>query len=75
MWYRESDPHTHFCDVSFPKGSVVVAGHTRQTKANIQNLEGDANKPIVYIDCGKGKLQGFNLTTCKHIDLEEQQIR
>lgn len=75
MWYRESDPHTHFCDVSFPKGSVVVAGHTRQTKANIQNLEGDANKPIVYIDCGKGKLQGFNLTKSRHEDLEEQQTR
>lgn len=71
MWYREFDKNTHFADINFPKGYLAVVGHTRQKEVNNQNLEGDVSQPIVYIDCGKGKLQGFNLNTMKHEQLEE----
>lgn len=72
MWYREHDSDTHYMDVesAYPKDHIVVCGHTRQTEANLQNIEKDPYKPIIYIDCGKGKLQGFNLNKGETVDLE-----
>lgn len=72
MWYRESDKDTHFADLAWPKQHIVVCGHTKQTKANAQNIENDPDKTIVYLDCGKGLLQGFNISTGKHIQLEHK---
>ncbi len=73
MWYREQDPKTHYAPLSWPKDFLVVVGHTKQEEANIQNIEEDPRKQIVYIDCKKGNFQGFNLTEAKHISLEQQK--
>lgn len=72
LWYREEDEKTHYANLAFPDGSVMVAGHTRQTQANVSYLDGKSEQPIIYVDCGKGKLQGYNLTTGKHVQLEPQ---
>lgn len=75
MWYRENDKNTHYSDISWPKDSIVVVGHTRQTEANLQYLQNDQNKPIVYLDCGKGELQGFNLSTSEHESIESNSAQ
>ena len=75
MWYRENDKKTHFSQISFPKDYVMVVGHTKQRNANLQYLENDKNKPIIYLDCGKGELQGFDLVSGKHIQLEPERTR
>lgn len=75
MWYREKEPKTHFAPLSWPKDSVVVVGHTRQKETNIQNIDGDPNKPIVYIDCKTGNFQGFNLSTTSNITLEQSKTQ
>ncbi len=75
MWYREHDKNTHFAPLSWPKDFLVVVGHTKQKEANIQNIDGDPRKSIVYIDCKKGNFQGFNLTESKHISLEQQKTQ
>ena len=75
MWYRENDNNTHYSDISWPKDSIVVVGHTRQTEANLKYLQNDQNKPIVYLDCGKGELQGFNLSTSEHESIESNSAQ
>lgn len=75
MWYRENDNKTHWSDISWPKGSIVVVGHTRQTEANLKYLGDDPSKPMIYLDCGKGKLQGFNLSDSKHESIEENATK
>lgn len=61
--------------LSWPKDFLVVVGHTKQKEANIQNIDGDPRKSIVYIDCKKGNFQGFNLTESKHVSLEQQKTQ
>jgi len=75
MWYRENNEKTHFSEISFPKDYVMIVGHTKQKNANLQYLQNDKNKPIVYLDCGKGELQGFDLVSGKHIQLEPERTR
>lgn len=75
MWYRENDNKTHWSDISWPKGSIVVVGHTRQTEANLKYLGNDISKPMIYLDCGNGKLQAFNLSDSKHEAIEENATR
>lgn len=70
MWYRENDENTHFSKLAWPSKHIVVCGHTRQTEANMQYIENDPNKAIVYLDCGNGLLQGFNISKGKHIQIE-----
>lgn len=74
MWYRENDNDTHYSPISWPNGNIVVVGHTRQKKANVQYLEKDPNKPIIYLDCGNGMLQGFNISAGHHEPIEEKFI-
>lgn len=75
MWYREKDTRTHYAPISWPKDYVVVVGHTPQTSVNVQNIEQNPERPIVYVDCGKGDLQGFNLTIGKHEAIEPGTIK
>lgn len=75
MWYREDDKETHYADLSFTKNHVAVVGHTPQKRINMQNLEGDVQKRVVYCDSGKGNLQGFNLTTGLIEDIEMADIQ
>ena len=70
MWYREKDPKTHNAPLAWPKDHVVVVGHTSQKNVNIQNINQDPRKNIVYVDCGKRDLQGFNLNTGEHEVIE-----
>lgn len=70
MWYREGDEKTHYAPLSFPKDHLMVVGHTKQKETNIQYLNKDPGKPVIYVDCGLGEMQGFNLTTKKHIQFE-----
>lgn len=72
MWYREGEDYTHFTDLSLPSNSVILVGHTRQNKINLGSLGNDPNKPILYIDCGKGMLQGYSITKDMHVDLEDR---
>ena len=72
MWYRDGEKNTQYAELSWPNDAVVVAGHTRQKNVNLQTVDGDFSKPIIYIDCGKGELQGYSLTQRKQIDLEKQ---
>lgn len=71
MWYREKDVKTHFAPISFPKDHVVVVGHTRQSDINIQNLEGNQNRPIMYIDCKSGNFQAIDLTNHRSVNMED----
>lgn len=66
LWYREKDKRFHFAPVAWPKDYIVIVGHTMQQSVNMENIENDNRKPIIYVDCGKGSLQGFNLTTGNH---------
>ncbi len=75
MWYRENDSDTHYSAISWPEGNIVVVGHTRQKEANVQYLGNDSRKPMIYLDCGNGKLQGFNLSTGCHEPIEENAIK
>ena len=75
MWYRENNSETHYSTISWPKGNIVVVGHTRQKEANIKYLGNDPNKPMIYLDCGNGKLQGFNLSTGHHEPIEENATK
>lgn len=38
----------------------------------MQYIENDPNKAIVYLDCGNGLLQGFNISKGKHIQIESR---
>ncbi len=75
MWYRENDSDTHYSIISWPKGNIVVVGHTRQREANVQYLGNDPSKPMIYLDCGNGELQGFNLSTGRHEPIEENATK
>jgi len=75
MWYRENDDKTHYTEVTYPKGYVMVVGHTKQKNANLQYLGNDKNKPIIYLDCGKGELQGLDLISGKQIQIEPERTR
>ena len=70
MWYREKNDQTHYAPLAWPKDHLVVVGHTPQEEANMQNIDQDPRKAIIYVDCGKKDLQGFNLTTGKHEVIE-----
>lgn len=71
IWYREEDEKTHFSDLSLPENHLVVVGHTPQYNINLKNVNRNRQYPsIVYCDCGKGNLQGFNLTTGSSEDIE-----
>ena len=71
MWYRECDKSTHYAELSWPKDSVVLVGHTSQDGVKFDNLDNDPYKAILYLDCGKGSLQGFSLTKDEHIQIEQ----
>lgn len=71
MWYREKDVKIHFAPISFSKDHVVVVGHTRQSDINIQNLEGNQNRPIMYIDCKSGNFQAIDLTNYRSVNMED----
>lgn len=73
MWYREQDPNTHYAPVAWPKDHVVIVGHTPQKSTNMQNIENDSRKSIIYVDCGRRDLQGFNLNTGRH-DIIEPKV-
>ena len=70
MWYREEDESTHYAPLALPKDYVTVVGHTKQLEADLKKLGNEQDKPVIYIDCGLGKLQGFSLTTMKSVQLE-----
>ena len=59
--------------MAIPENSVVLVGHTKQSKVNFENLNNDPNKPIIYLDCGNGKLQGFSLTKDEHVQIEDSR--
>ncbi len=73
MWYRENDPKTHFAEFYWPQDHIVVVGHTTQQQVNIQEINGDPRKQIIYVDCHAGNFQGYNLTTLKHVSLEQSK--
>lgn len=79
MWYREETEDTHYALVSFPRDYLVVVGHTPQEHINFQELRGNPNNPMVFCDCGKGDLKGFNLTKLEEETIEntnyEQQTK
>ena len=74
-WYREDHPELHYADLSWPKDYVVIVGHTRQNNINMKEINNDPNKPIVYIDRGKGSLKAYNITENEHVDLEPKAYR
>lgn len=54
MWYREENANTHYSTVSFPKGAVMVVGHTPQVEGiNVKNFLNNPNSQVIYIDTGK----------------------
>ena len=75
MWYRENDEKTYYSEIDFPKGYLMIVGHTKQKNANLKYLGNDKNKPIMYLDCGKGQLQGFDLISGKHVQIEPEKTR
>lgn len=62
MWYREDDERTHYSPLAFPKGCLMIVGHTPQREVNLHNFNEDPSKQVVYVDTGNGKLQGFNIS-------------
>ena len=54
MWYREHDPRTQYSPVTFPKGCVMVVGHTPQREGiNVKKFsKGEWNEQVIYIDTG-----------------------
>ena len=75
LWYRETDFKTHFSDISWPKGTSVIVGHTNQKQINIQYLNGNIYQPVIYIDCGKGRLQGYSITKHRSVQIEPEKLR
>lgn len=78
MWYREGNKNTQYAPVTFPKGCLMVVGHTPQQEVNladIGNSEVGQSGQVVYIDTGKGNFQGFNLSKACSIEFEDECVR
>lgn len=70
MWYREGDTNTQYAPVTYPKDCVMVVGHTPQAEVNISNLQNDPNKPVIYVDIGKNRVSGFDLSNRTTMEFE-----
>lgn len=75
MWYRENDERTHYSPVTFPKGCLMIVGHTPQQEVNIGNFKSGEHHQVLYIDTGKGNFQGFNLSEACSVDFENEYER
>ena len=73
MWYRAGNSRTQAAELALPNDNVIVVGHTKQPQINMDF--NNPNIPIIYIDTGKGKFSGFDLTKGKSIVLEEELAR
>ncbi len=75
MWYRKEDDRTHYAPVKFPRGSVMVVGHTRQPEGvNVKNFSDDKKyEPMIYIDTGNSIYSAFDLTNGRVEKLESNQ--
>jgi len=72
MWYREGDAITQYAPVTFPKGCVMVVGHTVQSEINISNFQNDPYQPVIYIDTGKNAFAGWNISNGKIMEFESR---
>ena len=66
LWYREKENKGLYASVEFPHGCVMIVGHTPQKELTVSNFEENPFKPVIYIDTGKGKLTGWDLTEGKY---------
>ena len=69
MWYREHNPKTHFSPVKFPKGCVMVVGHTPQKEGiNARKFHtGEWDEQIIYIDTGNN-IAALDLTNGRSLN-------
>ncbi len=75
MWYRqENEKDTKEYDLSFPAGWVAIVGHTPQPEINLKYIENNPAKPMICIDKGNRKLEGYNLTTGQNVSFEDRNI-
>lgn len=75
MWYRENDSRTHYAPVTFPKGCVMVVGHTPQTQGiNARRFaKGGEYDQVIYIDTGK-KISAYELSSNQILQFGEYDV-
>ena len=71
MWYREHDVRTHYSPVTFPKGCVMVVGHTPQKEGiNAKRFsKGEWDEQVIYIDTGS-EIAAFDLTNGRSLEYQ-----
>lgn len=72
MWYREKATDTHYAPVTFPKGSIVLAGHTVQDRIKLSYFQKDLKQPMVIIDTGTNNNEAWDLTNGKVFELKNK---
>ena len=72
MWYRKEDERTHYSQVKFPEGCVMVVGHTVQKEGiGVKNFTNDKSyKPVIYIDTGKNT-SALDLSTGEVLEYQQ----
>lgn len=73
MWYRKNAPDTHYAPVTYPKGNIVVVGHTVQERLKLSYFENDPKQPVINIDTGTNSNEGWDLTNSNIIDFNNRQ--
>ena len=75
MQYREGNALTQSAPIAFPKGYLMIVGHTRGKDTIFSHLENRVDQPILYIDCANGNFRGFNLSTHSDVNLENPHLK